>query len=440
MDAAAPTDLLAGPVYRGYAYSYPHKTAHRPLARPVALRDLWSRENRDALFLYLHVPFCPRRCGYCNLFSAASCDDPTHRRYVDVLRRQARRVAEHLGEARFARLAIGGGTPSAMSVERLADLFDVAREDLGVDLRRTPTSFEVSPATTTDELCALLADRHVDRLSVGIQSFLTAECDAIGRPQEVATARRALDTIRRAGPLRLNVDLIYGIPGQTVDSWLASLREALLWRPEELYLYPLYVRPQTALAGRTSRDEALCLDAYRAGRDFLRSGGYEQLSMRLFRRPGRTPAGPAYSCQEDGMVGLGCGPRSYTRALHYSGPYAVGQREVRTILDGYLSSTDDAFDDARFGIRLDGEDQRRRFVIQSLLQCDGLRRADYIRRFSTDVLADLPELERLGEQGLAVIDGAGVRLTEAGLERSDAVGPWLYSRRVRQRMQEYRWR
>lgn len=176
-------------------------------------------------------------------------------------------------------------------------------------------------------------------------------------------------------------------------------------------------------------------------RQQLLRGGYEQVSMRLFRRRAATsPSAPVYRCQHDGMVGLGCGPRSYTRALHYSGPYAVGARGVRAILDEYLARDDRAFGLADFGIRLDPEDQRRRYVIQSLLQRPGIDRADYVARFGADVLTDLPELADLPEEGLAEADDTRFGLTEAGIERSDAIGPWLYSAKVRSRMREYRWR
>jgi oxygen-independent coproporphyrinogen-3 oxidase len=95
---------------------------------------------------------------------------------------------------------------------------------------------------------------------------------------------------------------------------------------------------------------------------------------------------------------------------------------------------------ADYGIRLNEEDQRRRLVILSLLQAEGLGREHYARRFGSDVLDDLPELLALVERGLATFDEGRVQLTAAALERSDAIGPWLYSRRVRQRMEEYSWR
>src|SRR4029453_1273246 len=108
-------DLLRGTPYVSYSYAYPHKTAYRRLPVPVPLRDLWAAEGRDALFLYLHIPFCEMRCGFCNLFTTANPKGDFAAKYLTTLRREALRTAAALGPARFARLAIGGGTPTYLS-------------------------------------------------------------------------------------------------------------------------------------------------------------------------------------------------------------------------------------------------------------------------------------------------------------------------------------
>jgi oxygen-independent coproporphyrinogen-3 oxidase len=429
--------MLRGSPYQGYSYAYPHKTAYRRLPEPVPLRSLWAGERRESLFLYLHVPFCEMRCGFCNLFTQAQPQEDIVRCYLEVLAGEARQVRSALGEARFARLAVGGGTPTFLNADELAMLFDLATE-VGAEPGRIPTSVETSPATVDADRLALLRERGVSRISLGVQSFWEAEVHAAGRPQRTADVEVALDRIRAAGFSTLNIDLIYGLPGQTVACWLHSLRSALRWRPEELYLYPLYVRPLTGL-GRAGRDwDDLRLECYRAGRDLLLDSGYEQISMRLFvARHAPAVAGPVYCCQEDGMVGLGCGARSYTRALHYSREYAVGAQGVRAILADYLSRPEDAAAFADYGFRLGPDDQRRRFVLQSLLQRNGLDWASYRSRFGTDALDDLPELAELAPRGLAQSTAAGLRLTDAGLERSDTIGPWLYSARVRGLMEDY---
>jgi oxygen-independent coproporphyrinogen III oxidase len=436
-----PPSLSAEPTYEGYAYAYPHKTAYRPLRPPVPLREAWAGERRDALFLYLHVPFCEMRCGFCNLFTLTRPKDGLAGAYLAALRRQAVRVRDALGEARFARVAVGGGTPTFLDRDQLAELFDIAEHTLGADLHAVPFAVETSPATAERDKLALLRDRSVKRVSIGVQSFVEAEVAASGRPQKTADVEAALGRLRAAGFPTLNLDLIYGLPRQTVASWLASVGAALRWRPEEVYLYPLYVRPLTGL-GRSRRDgDDIRPACYREARALLLDAGYVQVSMRLFRaRHAPAEDGPVYCCQEDGMVGVGCGARSYTRALHYATEYAVRAPGIREILADYVARPDEAFDRADYGFHLGQEEQRRRYTIQSLLSGEGLVFAAYRNRFGTDLFDDLPQLDELEPLGLARRGAEGLRLTAAGIERSDALGPWLYSETVRALMGEYAWR
>ncbi|MFP4436931.1 MAG: hypothetical protein ACLFVO_06765 [Chloroflexaceae bacterium] len=136
--------MLQGTPYVAYSYAYPHKTAYRPLAAPIPLRRLWADEHKDALFLYLHIPFCEMRCGFCNLFTSANPQPAFASAYLDALERQARRVRAAIGPAAFARLAIGGGTPTYLSPTNLERLFDLATKLFGVDLPAVPTSVETS--------------------------------------------------------------------------------------------------------------------------------------------------------------------------------------------------------------------------------------------------------------------------------------------------------
>ena len=257
--------------------------------------------------------------------------------------------------------------------------------------------------------------------------------------------------IRKHGFPTLNLDLIYGIAGQTVASFLASIESALAYHPEELYLYPLYVRPLTGLQRIDSKasgkrsfaiqpdsiDGRLAL--YEAGRDHLLAAGYEQVSMRMFRAPHAPESGgPAYCCQSDGMVGIGCGARSYTSGLHYSSEYGVSRRSVIEIFQHYLDREEASFGNIDYGVELDAEERRRRHVIQSLLVRPGLDLAQYRTRFGSDCFEDLPQLHDLFELDLATLEDSMLALNPSGLARADTIGPWLVSTFVAERMRDYR--
>ncbi|QXE33576.1 STM4012 family radical SAM protein [Streptomyces sp. GMY02] len=481
------TGVTAPRPYESYVYAYPHKTAYRPLPDRPALRELWAGERKDALSLYLHIPFCEVRCGFCNLFTRIGAPDELTTRYLDALDRQATAVRDALtgpgrggtDPVRFAAAAFGGGTPTFLDAGELDRLCDIAEKRMGAELRSVPLSVETSPATATTDRLAVLADRGTTRLSIGVQSFVDAEARAAVRPQRRAEVEAALGRIRDTRIPVLNIDLIYGIDGQTELTWRQSLDAALAWRPEELYLYPLYIRPLTGLdrlgAGGDAAWDAQRLRLYRQGRDLLLAEGYEQVSMRMFRRPdslsgtrtdarandveadgtqadgaradgtwaGSPPVGgfprtDDHACQTDGMIGLGCGARSYTSGLHYSFDYAVDMRQIRTIIDTYTATED--FSRAEVGRRIDGNEARRRHLLQSVLQAQGMDVAGYRERFGSAPAEDFPaELDRFADLGwLDSAAGPGLlRLSPEGLAHSDALGPALFSSSVRAAMAEY---
>jgi oxygen-independent coproporphyrinogen-3 oxidase len=425
--------------FQAYAYAYPHKTAYRPLDPAIPLEELWSQEDKSALFLYVHLPFCEMRCGFCNLFAMTNPEDGLVSRYLDSVERQGEAVARALGgNARFARLALGGGTPTFLGPAELDRLFQILAKNFNGVSTRIPKAIEASPATVDEEKLALLTARGVTRVSVGVQSFIDCEVQSIGRPQRNEEVRRALDLVAGVKFSCMNIDLIYGAPSQTVSSWKFSVEQALEWSPQEMYLYPLYVRPLTGLdhIGRAPADNRLAL--YRQGRDLLLGRGYRQISMRLFRAPGyEPPDGPVYCCQEDGMIGLGAGARSYASSVHYSTEYAVGLSGVRGIIENFSGRRIDQFALADYGCELDGEEQKRRYILKSILRADGLNLGAYRERFGTDPFVDLPELSSIEEGGLGCRSGEYLRLNDRGLELSDAIGPWLFSSAVRERMEDF---
>lgn len=441
LNQSQPGELLEDSAYLSYSYSYPHKTAYRELQPAQALSDVWRQEKKDALFLYIHIPFCEMRCGFCNLFTTTNAAEDFIESYVKALHRQALSVREAVGTASFARIALGGGTPTFLDVKQLEAVFAIARDVFGADSVLCPTSVETSPLTAEAEKIAFLHERGVSRVSMGVQSFIEEEVRSVGRSQRTSDVLSALERLKQSGIQTINVDLIYGIPGQTRDTWLYSLEQAVSHQPEEIYLYPLYVRPMTGL-GKNMNDpidddgSQNRLALYRQGRDFLLSRGYRQLSMRMFQAPQAPEAtGPVYCCQSDGMLGIGCGARSYTTNLHHATRYAVAAKPVRSIIQKYNNAADSDFAVADFGFVLDADERKRRFIIQSLLQVEGLDLAAYKAAFPQgDLFSEFSQLNAFIKNRLASESSGRIVLTDRGLELSDRIGVLLYSDEVKARM------
>lgn len=426
---------LQGDIYRNYVYSYPHKTSYRDFESPVDLATAWQAENKSSLFLYVHIPFCEMRCGYCNLFTTTQSTEQQVEKYLQALAQQMQASAEFLERYHFDQLAIGGGTPSFLSASQLEQLFTHLKQYLGVN--QLPASVEVSPATLDAEKLACLKQFGVERISMGVESFNTGDLRNLGRPQSLLQVQQTLQLIRDSGVPKLNIDLIYGSANQSLATWLESVEAALAWQPEELFLYPLYVRPLTGLGRKQKEGHEQRLQFYYAAREKLLEAGYQQSSMRMFVKQSTSTG--LYRCQEDGMVGLGAGARSYTQSMHYSSHYAVDKHKIGQIIDQYNQTSFKQFQHANYGIELSLEDQKRRYLLLSLLQCEGFVLSNYQQQFGANLLKDFPELVLLEKHALASVNNKMIRLNERGIAFSDVIGHWLFSHHVRQRMQNWTW-
>ena len=414
--------------YVSYMYSYPHKTAYRTLTPPVSLSLYLERlEGREAS-LYFHIPFCAHKCGYCNLFSQQCCDAERISLYLHTMRRQAEQLSVAAQGLKFTSFAVGGGTPLILDEGQLEELFCLA-ELFGVHPSRVFTSVETSPEYTQKSVLRQLRARGVERLSMGVQSFNETELKKLKRRPGLGTVVGALENIVEAGFPQFNLDLIYGIEGQTVESFMRSLNTALTYRPNELFIYPLYVRPGTRIDVRSTDDIGYAI--YKSARELLVGQGFVQTSMRRFVR--RETTETEFSCGDEVMLSCGAGGRSYLGNLHYATPYAVRQQAIADEIDHYIRTTD--FMTAANGFLLSTEEMQIRFIIKNLMYHRGVDLAEYEKRFGEKPDRNL--FREFTDRGWIEETGRIVRLTEEGMAYSDYIGQAFISPVVRKLMSEY---
>ncbi|MFK1829693.1 STM4012 family radical SAM protein [Bacteroides fragilis] len=414
--------------YVSYMYSYPHKTAYRTLTPPVSLSPYLERlEGREAS-LYFHIPFCAHKCGYCNLFSQQCCDAERISLYLHTMRRQAEQLSVAAQGLKFTSFAVGGGTPLILDEGQLEELFCLA-ELFGVHPSRVFTSVETSPEYTQKSVLRQLRARGVERLSMGVQSFNEMELKKLKRRPGLGTVVGALENIVEAGFPQFNLDLIYGIEGQTVESFMRSLNTALTYRPNELFIYPLYVRPGTRINVRSTDDIGYAI--YKSARELLVGQGFVQTSMRRFVR--RETTETEFSCGDEVMLSCGAGGRSYLGNLHYATPYAVRQQAIADEIDHYIRTTD--FMTAANGFLLSTEEMQIRFIIKNLMYYQGVDLAEYEKRFGEKPDRNL--FREFTDRGWIEETGRIVRLTEEGMAYSDYIGQAFISPVVRKLMSEY---
>lgn len=417
--------------YVQYMYSYPHKTAYGPLSG-IRLEDYMQRLLGGQNSLYFHIPFCQSKCGYCNLFSVTGQSDEFMSAYVDAMEKQAEQLRTILPErADFSDLTLGGGTPLLLSEKQLERVFFLARDRMGFE--GESVIVETSPAQTTEEKAALLKENGVTRVSMGVQSFHDEELRTLNRRHRVWQVHRAARILKKSKFPCINLDLIYGIPGQTVESLLDSAGQAAAYEPEEMFVYPLYIKNGTFLAQKMSIHPETVYGMYQELRDFLKERGYKQLSMRRFvKDPDSLDQG---SCGFGNTISVGCGGRSYIGELHFCTPFALGQKSCMDILQKYMQKKD--FLEVTHGYLLSEEEMRRRYVIKNILFCCGIDKEEYRCWFDSEPERDYPLLTEWIRSGLAVADSAKICLTEKGISLSDFLGPKLMSEEIREKMRKW---
>ncbi|MCI8489112.1 MAG: coproporphyrinogen III oxidase family protein [Lachnospiraceae bacterium] len=424
--------------YIQYMYSYPHKTAYRPLQN-VDLRDYSGSLGGKGHSLYLHIPFCESKCGYCNLFSVTGCNKRQTDSYLDAVLRQIRQYREILPEdCGFGDFTIGGGTPLLLEEEQLIRVFEAVRGSMPLS-EDTKIIIETAPNQTSQKKARLLRQLGVTRVSMGIQSFCDTELVWLKRNHNSSHADTAAGVLTDMGFDCVNFDFIYGLPGQTEETLLASLKRAVSFSPDELFCYPLYIKHGVTLE-REHQDARLKSDhtyrLYQCGTAFLKENGYKQVSMRRFLKKNTEALQAEFSeCGFTGALSLGCGGRSYLGRLHTCTPYQTTRQAAFGELENYQKTAD--FLSAAHGILLSDAELKRRYVIKHLLILPGISKQAYRTAFASEVTEDFPVITTWIGQGWLKENTEFIGLTEEGLGLSDFIGPQLISEDIRRKMLEW---
>ena len=262
--------------------------ARNPVTKPTI-------EQPDIpLTLYVHLPWCVKKCPYCDFNSHAVKDTLPEADYLAALKADLafalREPALHDNEARpLAAIFFGGGTPSLFSPASFADLLESISQDLAFspDIEIT---LEANPGTIEHGRFADYRAAGINRVSLGAQSFDNAALKTLGRIHDASSIHRAAEELHAAGLANFNIDLMTALPGQTVESALADVDTALALGPQHVSLYELTLEPNTLFAVRPPAglpDEDSAIDILEATRQRLAEGGFERYEVSAFARPGR---------------------------------------------------------------------------------------------------------------------------------------------------------
>ena len=371
--------------------------------------------------LYVHVPFCERKCAYCDFYSLENRDGVAE--YLDAVESEIRLYAEPERPLRARTLYYGGGTPSILTIDQLRRMQDAFARSFALE-HDAEITIEVNPGTVTQKSLAAYRSLGFNRLSIGVQSFDPAALAFLGRIHSADDARRCLGDARDAGFDNVSIDLIYSVPGQSDESWYATLDEAVALAPEHISAYSLIVEEQTPLFVQVSEGwvtpntDAHEASLYEGTMERLERAGFEHYEVSNYARSGRRSRHNGSYWDHTPYLGFGPSAHSFLGGVHgetprrWSNVRSVGgwnsmlRKGERPLEREEILTAQELFEEGIFlGLRSDGLDPAR-VEARSGLVFTGRQQAT---------------LQGLLDAGLARRENGLVRLTTAGYVLCDEI-------------------
>ena len=294
-----------------------------PLAKAIQENSLTLPRTAppEKLALYIHVPFCLRKCRYCAFLSHPPKKDEIQK-YTEALIHQIRTLLPMMPYQELASVYFGGGTPSILPGEALLSVCEAVKASIrwSGDIECT---LEANPAAFRPEDVKLWQKAGINRVSLGVQSLQDNELKYLGRLHTAEEAEIAYETLRRQSIKNISLDLMYGLPYQTVSSWQDTVNKLLSWQPEHISFYALSVEKGTPLQKENPNlpEDSLTMREYWLARKLLKEQGYEMYEISNAAKPGfHSRHNSAYWDTNNHYLGLGPGAHSYCRFPYKNTP------------------------------------------------------------------------------------------------------------------------
>ena len=377
------------------------------------------------LEIYIHIPFCVKKCAYCDFLSAPSTEEERER-YVNLLCEEIAASSVRAKEYEVVTVFFGGGTPSILKGEQIERILKVLRERFAI-AENAEITLEMNPGTVTGEKLEIYKRAGINRLSIGLQSVHNEELKMLGRIHTYEEFLESYHMAREVGFDNMNVDLISAIPGQTVESWKRTLSTILELQPEHISAYSLILEPGTPFyelyAKENDKVERLMPDEeeerqmYRQTKVMLKEAGYERYEISNYSRPG-------YECRHNlgywnrvPYLGFGIGAASLVpqemsvkgKMCRYSNPDNIEEYQ-KCFLDKFK------------GEPLEREDEMEEFMFLGLRKTSGVLKGQFRSCFQTGIEEVYGgQLEKLKNFRLIEENEERIWLTERGIDVSNMV-------------------
>ena len=368
--------------------------------------------------LYIHIPFCGRKCLYCDFYSKVPRAGEIEA-YINALGIEARlRSKEEFGRFSYDSIFLGGGTPSLLSATQIRSLFKHIRSNYQI-APSAEITIECNPSSIQIELLKAYQELGINRISLGVQTFNDTHLEMLGRLHDSAEAKASFKEIKLAGFENISIDLIYGLPDQTIEEWRNDLAQAVALRPTHISAYNLIIEPGT-LFGKLYSQGKLELppedeqsEMYEALNNDLGVAGFSRYELSNFAQPG-------FECQHNLKYWhlepyLGLGPS----AVSFDGETRV-RNEAN--FDLYLKATYDKEPPPHEDETLEPEKLREEAIMMGLRLTEGLSCTELRERFGYDILSEKADAIRsLTDSGYLLLENDRLKLAPKALFISDEV-------------------
>ncbi len=370
----------------------------------------------ETMELYVHIPFCVKKCSYCDFLSFPQGEE-VKRQYVDKLLEEIKLVSGGYADRQVSSIFVGGGTPSVLPGAWMEEIFAYLRKYFNIE-ETAEISVEANPGTVSEEKLAAYRRAGINRLSLGLQSSNDRELKELGRIHTYGEFLESFRLARAAGFQNINVDLMCALPGQTVESFMETLEKTADLNPEHISAYSLIVEEGTPFyemygEGRGTGllpDEEEERQMYHKTREFLKSRGYERYEISNYAKKGKECRHNVGYWTGVSYLGLGLGASSYMNGIRFR-----NERDLKK----YLNEMP--------GKRLDEEiltpkDMQEEFFFVGLRMVCGVSLKQFEEIFGVTAEAVYPGLmERFVREGAALLEGGRFKLTEYGMDVSNYV-------------------
>lgn len=415
-----------------YIYTYPTKKSYVPMTDWKKACESWSKVA-GPITLYIHIPFCEMKCSFCDLFTATNQPEKVIDRYVKAIIKEIEIMEKYLKKDKISIQSIyfGGGTPTLLSKEQLDAIIHKIRNTF-VIANHAEWSIEGAPNSFTIEKLGCFKSSGINRLSIGIQSFDAQELIAMGRFYDPILSQTMAKAAVESGIGNINLDLIYGIPGQTFKGWKQNLLTAIDIAPATITTYPLAVRSRTAFGKQMERglrnDLADASERYRwydFTKEQLLYAGYKQQTLVTYSKEGGGCLHEANEFSGIPTLSLGAGSRKYAPDFHYVDEDYINRKPNRVTMMEYMDAIERNELLVKSGVQLTKNDQILRYLILGLL-ANGIDTLKYLEKFQESIedrFLDL--LQAFNDEGFTADVNSLITLTVKGRRFSSHVGNFI---------------